>query len=801
MKEQQIVSVGHIELSDTAENEWVFDDEKLPVLPTRDFVMFPGITFPIMLGRESTLLTAQHAEKEQSVIGIFCQRQPDTENPRFPEDIYPYGVIAKVLKIFELPDGHHTAILRSGARVLVTGKGIELNTVTVEMRPDINEDKDSKELEVVADMVRVTALELFRKAEGAPQELSVNLESISGPELVINMVATHTPINTKTKINLLSAPSLIKRASLLLSSLKEQEEFLNIRESITERTRMSLSESQRQTFLQQQMESIRQELYGGDDDDVAKFHERAEQTNLPDDVKKTFTRELSKLGRFNPQSPDYAVQYSYLDLLLSLPWGKIAPTETDFNKASKSLNADHFGLTKVKERIIEQIAVMLNKPEGNNPIICLVGPPGVGKTSLGKSIASALGRPYQRVSLGGLHDESEIRGHRRTYIGAMPGRIIDALRRAEYANPVMLLDEIDKIAADTRSNPEAALLEVLDPEQNCHFHDNYVDVDFDLSKVLFIATANTLSTISRPLLDRMEVIDLSGYLMEEKIEIAQRHLIPRLLDAHGFTPKDLKFNNDAIQKIIEGYTSESGVRQLEKKLAKIIRISLVKKMSQNKFRKTITPSIVKQYLGVETYSRDLYEGNDYAGVVTGLAWTAVGGEILFVESSLSRSKAPKLALTGNLGDVMKESAQIALEYVKAHAKQLSIDPRIFDQYSLHIHVPEGAIPKDGPSAGVTMTTSIVSAFTRRRVAPKLAMTGEITLRGKVLPVGGIKEKILAAKRAGIDTIILSEQNRKNIEEIEPEYIDGITFRYVKDITEVISQALLEETVGEPLPLE
>lgn len=794
MKEQQIVSVGHIELSDSSEKEWVFDDEKLPVLPTRDFVMFPGVTFPIMLGRESSLATARQAERDQSVVGIFCQRQPETENPTLPDDIYPYGVIAKVLKIFELPDGHHTAILRSDVRVIATGPGSARGSVAVEPIPDLNPEKDHREVDVVADMIRSTALDLFRRAEGVPQEMAVNLENISGSDLIINMVATHTPIHTKTKINMLSAPSLLERASLLLSSLREQQEFLDIRDSITERTKMNLSESQRQTFLQQQMESIRQELYGTDDDDAARFQEKADKTDMPEDVRKTFDRELSKLGRFNPQSPDYAVQYSYLELLLSLPWGKIAPTETNFVKASKTLDSDHFGLTKVKERIIEQIAVMLNKPEGNNPIICLVGPPGVGKTSLGKSIAAALGRPYQRVSLGGMHDESEIRGHRRTYIGAMPGRIIDALRRAENANPVLLLDEIDKIAADARSNPEAALLEVLDPEQNCHFHDNYVDVDFDLSKVLFIATANTLSTISRPLLDRMEIIDLPGYLLEEKIEIAKRHLIPRLLETHGFTPKGIKFSNEAIQKIIENYTSESGVRQLEKNIAKIIRRTLVKKMSGDKFRKTITPAAVREILGVETYSRDRYEGNSYAGVVTGLAWTAVGGEILFVESSLSPSKTPKLTLTGNLGDVMKESAQIALEFVKAHASQFGIDSRMFENYSLHIHVPEGAIPKDGPSAGVTMVTSIVSAYTRRRVAPRLAMTGEITLRGKVLAVGGIKEKILAAKRAGIDTIILSEQNRKNISEIEPRYIDGIKFIYVNDISEVISHALLEETV-------
>ena len=442
----------------------------------------------------------------------------------------------------------------------------------------------------------------------------------------------------------------------------------------------------------------------------------------------------------------------------------------------------------------------MNRPDGNNPIICLVGPPGVGKTSLGKSIAAAMGRAYQRVSLGGVHDESEIRGHRRTYIGAMPGRIIDAIRRANTSNPVLLLDEVDKIAADARTNPEAALLEVLDPEQNCHFHDNYVDVDYDLSKVLFIATANTLSTLSRPLLDRMEIIDISGYLLEEKIEIAKRHLIPRLLKSHGLTPKGVIFTEEALQCIIEGYTSESGVRQLEKNLANIILRTLVKKMAKKKFRRTITPEQVRLHLGVETFSRDMYEGNEYPGVVTGLAWTAVGGEILFVEASLSPSKSPRLTLTGNLGDVMKESAQIALEYVKAHADSFNIDTRIFEQYSLHIHVPEGAIPKDGPSAGVTMVTAIVSAMTRRKLNPKLAMTGEITLRGKVLPVGGIKEKILAAKRAGIETIILSEQNRKNIEDIEAAYISGLNFIYVKDIADVISNALSGEKCGPDINL-
>ncbi len=801
MKDHQVVSLGHIEMTEQEENEWNFNEENLRVLPTRDFVMFPNVTFPIMLGRESSLITARQAEANQSCIGIFCQRHPGTEEPSIPDDIYRYGVLAKVIKIFELPDGNHTAILRSSLNIKITGKGTEPGCVRVETNEDTVSPSEEKELAVAADLVRDIALSIFSKFEGAPHELTVNLESIKNPEAIINMVATHTPFAPEAKIKMLSSASMLRRANILLKNLREQEELISIRDNINERTRTSISEVQRQNFLQQQMETIRQELYGNDDDDAARFQERAESVDFPDDVRKVFDRELLKLTRFNPQSPDYAVQYSYLDLLLSLPWGVYSETSTDFDKAKATLDSDHFGLEKVKERIIEQIAVMMNRPDGNNPIICLVGPPGVGKTSLGKSIAAALGRPYQRVSLGGLHDESEIRGHRRTYIGAMPGRIIDALRRAESSNPVLLLDEVDKIAADARSNPEASLLEVLDPEQNCHFHDNYVDVDFDLSKVLFIATANTLSTLSRPLLDRMEVIDLSGYLLEEKIEIARRHLIPRLLEKHGFTPKGLKFTDESLQTIIEGYTSESGVRQLEKNLAKIIRRSLVKKMSKKKLSRTVTPDTVREYLGVETFTPDRYEGNDYAGVVTGLAWTAVGGEILYVESSLSRSKSPKLTLTGNLGDVMKESAQIALEYVKSHAAEFGIDTRTFEQYSLHIHVPEGAIPKDGPSAGVTMVTSIVSAMTRRRVCPKLAMTGEITLRGKVLPVGGIKEKILAAKRAGINRIILSSQNRKNIEEIEPQYISDVNFLYINNISEVIAHALMDETVGNPLILD
>ena len=572
---------------------------------------------------------------------------------------------------------------------------------------------------------------------------------------------------------------------------------MSVTRKVQERTKQTITEEQKSAFLRQQLETLKQELYG-DSSDEDLLLKRSENVKFPDDVRAMFDRELTKLTRYNPQSPDYAIQYSYLEMLLDLPWGITDTLSNNLAQAKSILDSDHFGLDKVKERILEQIAVLMHTPDGKAPIICLVGAPGVGKTSLGQSIARALNRKYQRVSLGGLHDEAEIRGHRRTYIGALPGRIISAMRKAGSSNPVILLDEIDKIGSDFKGDPGAALLEVLDPEQNCKFHDNYVDVDYDLSKVLFIATANTLSTVSQPLLDRMEVIDLSGYLLEEKVEIAKRHLLPRVLKENNLTRRNFDISDDAIIKIIEGYTSESGVRQLEKQIASVVRKVILKKVSGKKISRMLHSDNVKEYLGVEKFTKDRYEGNDYAGVVTGLAWTSVGGEILYIESSLAKGKGEKLTLTGNLGDVMKESAIIALQYVKSHAAQFGIPDEIFEKYSLHIHVPEGAIPKDGPSAGITMVTSIVSTFTQRKVRPRVAMTGEITLRGKVLPVGGIKEKILAAKRAGIDTIILSNQNRKDIDDITAEYIQGLTFVYVNDITDVINEALLEEKVDSPV---
>ncbi len=605
---------------------------------------------------------------------------------------------------------------------------------------------------------------------------------------MVNMISTHAGFDLSEKMDLLRHSRLKDRAMQLMALIARQEQFFEIRSEIRRKAMKNIDEQQRNHFLQHEFEALREQLYGNDDDSIA-FEKKAAALNMPEKVRAAFNKELEKLRRLNPQSPDYSVQYSYLQVLTDLPWSVEDAINADFSEAERTLDRDHYGLEKVKERILEQLAVMMNTPHGRSPIICLVGAPGVGKTSLGQSIARALNRKYQRVSLGGLHDESEIRGHRRTYIGAMPGRIIDAVRRAGSSNPVLLLDEIDKTGNDFKGDPSAALLEVLDPEQNSHFHDNYVDVDYDLSHVLFIATANTLSTIPQPLLDRMEIIDISGYLMEEKIEIARRHLIPRVSKENGFGEDEINFTPEAITKMVEGYTSESGVRQLEKQIAKVVRRIVLRKMRGEEYSLNVTPETLREYLGVERFTPERYEASDHPGVAVGLAWTAVGGEILFIESSFSQAKNEKLTLTGNLGDVMKESAIIASQIVRSYSDRYGIDSEWFDTHALHIHVPEGAIPKDGPSAGITLCTSILSALTGRPVRNRLAMTGEITLRGKVLPVGGIKEKILAAKRAGITDIILCADNRKDIEDIRPIYLEGLTFHYVKNIEDVFDIAI------------
>ena len=796
----KVFTVGHVDFETSSENIKP-DTSNLALLPTRDFVIFPGVTFPITLGREMTVTTARHAYETDSLIGVVCQLDASQEYPSSIADLYSYGVIAKVVKVIQIPDGPTTAIIHSYMRFRVMGEGSDGGLhAKVKLLKDRPATSSDKEFDALISIIKNTALELIRKSADGPSDLEFNLRQISDPTIIVNLVSTQTPITTEFKIDMLKEAYLKKRAYMLLTQLSRNDQMLKLMETITERTKSSLGEQQRNAFLAQQMESIRQELYGNDDD-ASLLRKKAEEIAFSAEAAETFSKEVDKLSRLNPSSPDYSVQYSYLDLLTQLPWGVYTEETDGLNTAESILEEDHYGLEKVKERIVEHLAVMMNTPDAKAPILCLVGAPGVGKTSLGQSIARALGRKYQRVSLGGLHDEAEIRGHRRTYIGAMPGRIIDAVRRAGSSNPVLLLDEIDKIGSDFKGDPSAALLEVLDPEQNSKFHDNYVDMDFDLSKVMFIATANTLSSISQPLIDRMEIIDISGYVIEEKIEIASRHLIPRLLKENALTDEEFSVSESGITAIIENYTSESGVRQLEKQLASIVRKIVRKKVSGSDFPHVVEAADLKGMLGAAPFAKEKYEGNDYAGVVMGLAWTSAGGEILYIEVSMAPGKTEKLTITGNLGNVMKESAIIALQYIRSNHKKYGIDPGIFEKYTMNLHVPEGAVPKDGPSAGLTMVTAMVSALTQRKVRERVAMTGEITLRGRVLPVGGIKEKILAAKRAGATTIILSEDNRKDIEEIPQNYLSGMEFKYVKDVSEVIDFALLSETVENPVAFD
>lgn len=799
-----IVSIGQINLSGQDPTPSPVDDKDLPILPTRNLVLFPGVTLPISLGRENSLHTAKLSEENHTPIGVLCQSRPDIETPSITDDFFQYGVIADVIKVIDLPDGSHTAIVHARGCFELLGDGVHNHSskgISASIKPikEIAPRTGDKEFEVLVTEIKNLMLGILESSNDAPEDFIFNLKHTDDPELLINLVATHLPIEPDRKIKLLAQKRLKSRAFLLLTELSISKQLTQITQSIQQRTHSSLTEQQRSNYLQHQLEAIKRELYG-DLDETDKLFERSRKVPFPDHAQKVFVKEVEKLSRLNPQSPDYAVQYSYLETLLSLPWLNYEPENNDLLQARQILDNDHYGLENVKERILEQLAVIINNPEGKAPILCFVGAPGVGKTSLGQSIAKAMNRKYQRVSLGGLHDEAELRGHRRTYIGAMPGRVIESVKRSESSNPVLLLDEIDKMSKDYKGDPSAALLEILDPEQNCHFHDNFIDIDYDLSKVLFIATANTLNGISQPLLDRLEIIELSGYLPEEKIEIAKRHLIPKILKENNLTSQEIDFTDEALNFIIDSYTSEGGVRQFEKKINAIVRKTILHKVNNDVYDKTITPAIVRQYLGVPMYIRDRYEGNDFAGVVTGLAWTANGGEILYIETSLSKGKGEKLTLTGNLGDVMKESAVIALEYVKSHAANIGIDPEFFEKYNVHIHVPEGAVPKDGPSAGITITTSIVSAFLQKKVKKNIAMTGEITLRGKVLPVGGIKEKMLAAKRAGIKEIILSKENQKNVEDILPIYREGLAFHYVDTIDEALAIAITNESAEEAVAL-
>ena len=765
----------------------------LPILTLRNMMLFPGVMMPVSIGRKKSLRLIREAERKGLFIAAFCQKSSATEDPTL-DDLQKIGCIAKIVRLLEMPDHTITVILQSFRRVELLdivatepyfkGKVVPLT--------DKLPAKNDHEFKALVDAVKDVTVRYIQSSDSLPPDSIFAIRNINNHMALINFICANIPLPQNDRMALLEQDSLQERAYRLLELLNREVQLAEIKESIQMRAREDIDQQQREYFLQQQIKTIQNELGGGQAQDAEQLREKAQKMKWSKEVNEVFQNEVNKLERIHAQSSDYSVQLTYLQTMLSLPWGVYTHDNLNLNNAEKTLNRDHYGLEKVKERILEHLAVLKLKGDMKSPILCLYGPPGVGKTSLGRSIASALKRKYVRMSLGGVHDEAEIRGHRRTYIGAMPGRIIKGLAKAGSSNPVFILDEIDKVNSDRQGDPSAALLEVLDPEQNTAFHDNYLDVDYDLSKVLFIATANNIHSLPAPLLDRMELIEVSGYITEEKIEIARRHLIPKELEANGLNNKGLKFSKPAIEAIIENYTRESGVRQLEQKIGKVLRKEALHYAKDNLLKHLdIKPDDLQELLGAAEYSRDKYQGNQYAGVVTGLAWTAVGGEILFVETSLSRGKGV-LTLTGNLGDVMKESAMLALAYLKAQASLLDLDPDVFDQQNIHIHVPEGAIPKDGPSAGITMVTSLASALTRRRVKAHLAMTGEITLRGKVLPVGGIKEKILAAKRAGIKEIILSNENRKDIDQIQPIYLKGVSFHFVEDVKEVLDIALTEE---------
>lgn len=772
----------------------------LPILPLRNMVLFPGVAMPVAVGRAKSMQLIREAVHKKEMIGVVCQKMVDTEDPGF-DDVYPVGVIAEIVRVLELPDGNTTVILQGKKR-------FKLNELTetepylkgdVTVLNDVIPEKNDREFEAITSTIKDLTLKILNTLSNLPRDLIYSMKSNKNVLYLINFASSNIPRTATEKQQLLLLDNLRERAYHLLVILNRECQLLEMKAAIQMKTQEDINKQQKEYFLQQQIKTIQEELGGNMIDmEVKGLMKKAKGKKWPAEVKAAFEKEIQKLERLHPQSPDHSIQTQYVQMIVNLPWNEYSKDSFNLKRAQNILDKEHYGLEKVKERIIEHLAVLKLKGDMKSPIICLYGPPGTGKTSLGKSVAKALKRQYVRVSLGGLHDEAEIRGHRRTYIGAMSGRIILGIQKAGTSNPVFILDEIDKISSDFKGDPAAALLEVLDPEQNFTFHDNYLDIDYDLSKVMFIATANSLNTISPPLLDRMELIEVSGYIMEEKVEICVKHLIPKQKENHGIPKELVKFPKKTLQVIIESYTRESGVRELDKKIAKIMRRVARRLASGQPVPEQVDPEDLHEYLGAVEYSKDKYQGNEYAGVVTGLAWTAVGGEILFVESSLSKGKGMKLTLTGNLGTVMKESAMLAMEYIHAHAQRFNIPEEMFENWNVHVHVPEGAIPKDGPSAGVTMVTSLVSAFTQRKVKKNIAMTGEMTLRGKVLPVGGIKEKILAAKRVGIKEIILCKENRKDVDEIKESYLKGLTFHYVDDIRQVIDLALLKEKVSDPL---
>ncbi len=768
--------------------------EALPILPLKNALLFPGIVMPITVAREKSIELVRDYIKKSKIIGTATQKNPQVEDPTI-DDLYQIGTVAHILRILEMPDGNITVILQGVSRIsLVEQVHIDPYLYcTVTKRNDEKPEID-KEFDAILGSIKEMALKIISLSSNIPKESTFAIKNITNPLFLINFISSNVDTAIENKIELLDTDNVKNRAIILMKYLAQQIQLLEIKNDILTKTRKDIDQQQRDYFLHQQIKQIQNELGENSiEQEIQEMREKASVKKWSESVQNHFNKELDKLSRMNAHAAEHSVQFNYVQTLLELPWNEYSDDNFDLDHAQSILDEDHFGLEKVKERIIEHLAVLKLKGDFKSPIICLYGPPGVGKTSLGKSIAKALNRKYCRISLGGLHDESEIRGHRKTYIGAMPGRIIQNLKKVQSSNPVFVLDEVDKVGKDFRGDPESALLEVLDPEQNNSFYDNYLEQDYDLSKVLFIATANNIANISSALRDRMEMIEVSGYIMEEKIEIALRHLIPNQIINHGVDAHNISFEHDAIAYIVNHYTRESGVRDLDKKIASVIR-NYAKKIAMNKqIDSTITTEHVQQILGPELFSPDLYESNEIAGVVTGLAWTAAGGDILFVETSLSQGKGT-LTLTGNLGTVMKESATLALEYIKAHAKDFAIDTQLFETTNVHVHVPEGAIPKDGPSAGVTMVTSMLSAFTKRKVKKRIAMTGEITLRGKVLPVGGIKEKILAAKRAGIQQIIMCSKNKKDVEAVGKQYINGLTFTYVDTIDQVVSHALLKQKV-------
>ena len=773
--------------------------KELPILPLRNTVLFPGVILPITVGRDKSVRLINETYKGDKMIGAIAQKDAENENPE-SGDLYNVGTIAQIIKVLEMPDGSTSVIIQGKQRFMLDDivQVEPYHKAKITLLEDIVLDNKNQEFDAIVGSLKDLSLKIIKLSINIPSETSFAVRNIENAKFLVNFISSNSDIKIEDKQKLLEINNLKDRAIRLLEHLSKEIQMLELKNDIQSRVKVDIDKQQREYLLHQQMRTIQDELGSNPIDiEIEEFKKKAKDKKWNKEIAEIFDKELAKLQRLNPAAGEYSVQLNYLQTLIDLPWNEFTKDNFDLKHAQKILDEDHFGLEKVKERILEYLAVLKLKGDLKSPILCLYGPPGVGKTSLGKSIAQALDRKYIRMSLGGLHDEAEIRGHRKTYIGAMPGRVVQNLKKVKSSNPVFILDEIDKVGNDSHGDPASALLEVLDPEQNNSFHDNYLDLEYDLSNIMFIATANTISTINPALRDRMEMIDVSGYIVEEKIEIAKKHLVQKQLKAHGLKRTQLNFTKTALEYIVENYTRESGVRTLDKTIAKVIR-NIAKKIAfEEKFNKSLKPSDIREILGSPTVFKEIYEGNKFAGVVTGLAWTAVGGEILFVESSLSKGKG-RLTLTGNLGDVMKESATLALEFIKSKASDLNIPQEIFDNYNIHVHVPEGAIPKDGPSAGVTMVTSLVSAITQRKIKKNLAMTGEITLRGKVLPVGGIKEKILAAKRADIKEIVLSEENRKDIEKIKDIYIKGLKFHFVGDIMDVLDVALLSQKVDKPM---